>query len=410
MNQPTSDHVDFGEVFAELTESQLWEYDAVARPALDNVSQRVFQSLQTPIDFPPLAAAIVPGDRVALAVDPGVPQLTDVIRGIIDALSHTEAAQIDIVLWDEATEQTIDSLQTEFSQASVTRHQCDQRSALRYLAADPEGDPLYLNRLVVDADFTLPVIAHRAMDQLCRHDVTGVYPSLSDSATRLRHQIQMSRPESDRSTRNEDQVPWLLGVHLTMSVKANRAGQVGEIITATPEALGKQVAPPRRIGDEYPPPASLVIASIDGDAQQQSWANAARAAIAACRYVRPGGTIVLWSAIDAEPTGKLQTLDEYQQIPAETEAEPTVDEEGRFPAWRAEDAVAQTLSRIANDFRLLVHSRLPADVIESMGIGCLKNPGELSQLCHSFDSCGVLRAAQFAGNTIDAPHRLGIET
>ena len=54
--------------------------------------------------------------------------------------------------------------------------------------------------------------------------------------------------------------------------------------------------------------------------------------------------------------------------------------------------------------------RIAGDAIESMGIGCIQDVDELSKLCGSFDSCGVLQAAQFASSTIDAPHRLETET
>ncbi len=236
----------------------------------------MFRALEAPIDFPPMSAAIVPGDRVALAVDPNVPQLKQVIQGILASLSHTGAEAVDIVLWDEATDATIDSLRQQFGEtASITRHQCADRSSLRYLAADEAGEAIYLNRLVVDADFVLPVIAHRTMDRICRHDLTGVYPSMSDSATRHRHRIQMSQPETEIKERNEDQVPWLLGINLIVSVKATALGTAGEIVAGTPEAIAKQVSPVRRAADDFPPSASLVIASLDGDAQQQTWQNAA---------------------------------------------------------------------------------------------------------------------------------------
>lgn len=412
MSQPEPGQINFDEVLAMLPDSGIWEYDSGAKRTPLNIASTLQRALSAPIDFPPIGAAIVPGDRVALAVDPNIPQLRDVLAGVIDVLSKTEAGAIDIVLWDEATDATLAAVTDEFtSVASVSRHRCDDRSALRYLGADEAGDAIYLNRVIVDADLALPIIAHRNMDPVCQHDLTGVYPALSDSATRYRHRLQMSRPEEEVSERNEDQVRWLLGVNVMVAVKANATGMAGEIIAGTPEAISKQQAPVRRATDNYPPSASLLITSLDGGRQQQTWQNAARAAVAACRFVQPGGTIALWTAIDSEPSGQLSSLDDMgqQDVPLDP-SQLTVDEEGKFPRWQASDAIATSLARVCGEYRLLVHSELRPEAIEAIGIGCIDNASELAQLCSTFESCGVLRAAQFAGSTTDAPHRLGIET
>jgi hypothetical protein len=411
MVQPEIRHVDFEQVVGRLQLSQFWEYDCGSKRRTANVPQAAFAALQAPLDFPPMSAAIVPGDRVALAVDPNIPQLAEVIRGVLQAIAATDAGAADIVLWDEATDQTIASLREEVGEAaSVSRHRADLRSELRYLAADQAGDPVYVDRLVVDADFVLPIISQRAMDRVCGHDLTGVYPSLTDSATRYRHHLQMSKPETEINERCEDQIPWLLGVNLIMTVTPNASGSAAEIMAGTPEAIGKQVTPVRRAPDEYPPPASLVIASLDGDAQQQTWQNAARAVVAASRYVQPGGTIVLWTEIDCQPSGLLASLDEVDPAADEPALGTSVDQDGNFPEWHPTDLLAAAFARIAAEYRVLLHSRIAGETIESMGLGVVETEAELDHLCRSFDSCGVLRAAQFAGSTLDAPHRQGIET
>src|SRR5688500_12601445 len=46
----------------------------------NEVSAAVVQALEAPLGFPPLAAGIVPGDRVAIAVDESVPCVGVVVR------------------------------------------------------------------------------------------------------------------------------------------------------------------------------------------------------------------------------------------------------------------------------------------------------------------------------------------
>ena len=225
MIRPEPCHVDFQEVVRRLQLTQLWEYDCGSKRSTADVPKAAFAALQAPLDFPPMSAAIVPDDRIALAVDPNSPQLAEVIRGVLQAIAATDAGAVDIVFWDEATDQTISLLrQVVGDAATVSRHQADVRSELRYLAADEAGDPVYLDRMVVDADFVLPIISQRAMDRASQHDLTGVFPSLADSATRNRHQIQIWKPEANINERCEDQIPWLLGVNLIMTVTPNASG------------------------------------------------------------------------------------------------------------------------------------------------------------------------------------------
>ena len=54
----------------------LAECDAPRGQPLDDPAAAVAAALDDPIEFPPLAQAVVPGDLVALAVEPGLPQAT----------------------------------------------------------------------------------------------------------------------------------------------------------------------------------------------------------------------------------------------------------------------------------------------------------------------------------------------
>jgi hypothetical protein len=393
---------NFAETWSVLESKQVWQYETGTRNNCRDVPKQAFNALQRPDDFPPIEAAIVPGDRVAIAVDPNVPAVVEVIQGTMKALGQTDASEIDIVLWDEASEETLAAIQEEVGESTrVVRHQSSHRESLRYLAADDDADPIYLNRLLVDADFVLPIVAGRPLDASSNHDLTGVFPHFADSTSRNRHRAQQAAKRQDAKNDSAylPETAWLLGVHILVSVTASTTGQAGEIIAGTPAAIRKKLTPSRRLPDEFPPPASLVIASLDGDAQQQTWCNAARAIKAASRYVQPGGTIVLWSAIEERPSGQLLSLGDSEDSEWDDDDQPSDD----FPRWDASIDTARTLARIAAEYRLLIHSHLDD---ESMGLGSVASTEELARLSRSFDDCGVLRAAQFAGTTIDTPHQI----
>src|SRR4051794_24015920 len=65
----------------------------------------MIEALAAPLEFPPLSAGIVPGDRVAIAMDSAVPSLAKVLRGAFDFLQRAgiEPADISVVTDDELT-------------------------------------------------------------------------------------------------------------------------------------------------------------------------------------------------------------------------------------------------------------------------------------------------------------------
>ncbi|KAA5545179.1 DUF2088 domain-containing protein [Roseiconus nitratireducens] len=389
----------------DLASGTVWEFHASTDQTSQNVVDETIAALSAPDDFPPLGSAIVPGDRVAIAVDPNVPQIDAVLEGVLTALRDTAAEQIEIVVWDEATNETLDKIEKSAGGSLVTRHQCDMRQTLCYLAADVNADPIYLNRALVEADLVLPIIAVRPSEVADRRDLTGVFPSLSDSATRLRFFQKVQAGEANRTAMKSgntiaQEVPWLLGVQLILAVTANSQGQAGEIRAGTTESLAQRISPQLGHPDPVPPPAALVIAALDGDQQQQTWENVVRAAKAAKEHAEPEGTIVIWSSLRQVPSGALLTMDDDPEGLPRTDrkaVEAIQDEPSQtLPRWDASEPMALTLQEILRQHRVLLHSELPGETVEPLGMGVIENAEQLSKLSQGFDTCAVLRAAQFA--------------
>ena len=181
----------------------------------------------------------------------------------------------------------------------------------------------------------------------------------------------------------------------------NQLGRVGEVFAGTPDAIRKRLASVQPNHAEYPPAAPLLIASLDGGIQQQTWANAARGFTAAARYVAPGGTIVLWTEMQDLPSGCLLELGGEEPIDFDARADDPMVAEDEFPAWDASNGIARGIQRIAANHRLLIRSKLEDEVIESVGLAAIGNSAELNRLISGVQSCAVLPAAQFAGTTAD---------
>ena len=175
-----TDVLQFKTKQASLAAVHVWEYDAASKRTSQDIAGETVRTLAAPDDFPPIEAAIVSGDKVALAVDPNVPAVDQVIEGVLRMLRATPAGEVDIVVWDEATEETMQRIRDVAGQTRVIRHHSGERESLCYLAADQEALPIYLNRDLVDADFVLPIVAVRPSNVSRRRDLTGDLEGLGE--------------------------------------------------------------------------------------------------------------------------------------------------------------------------------------------------------------------------------------
>jgi len=388
--------VDFSDVSTGMKSAEVWVYSGGSNDRCVDVPQAVYDSLSQPEDFPPLDAAIVPGDRIAIALDPNVPAVADVMLGTLKALGGTDAAEIAIVVGDEISAAGLDSIRKVAGpEVSVNVHQCEHRENLRYVAADRDADPIYLNRTLVDADLVLPVVVTRPLDRARHHDLTGIYPTFADSASRIRN-----RPDGSQGSRPHDteggvsEAAWMLGIQIMVSITPGAHAGIARIEAGTAAAVGQRHRPmvDDRDGRRS---AALVVAVLDGDHQQQTWDNAARAVDAATRLTDPGGTIVLWSEIDQPPEGTLRTLAATPSVSRQL----ANDTDNEFPPWRASHTASDIIRRVARDYRLLIHSGLDDEIVEAMGIGAISSSAELIRLSGAFETCAILRTAQFAGGS-----------
>ena len=126
MTFPAKPIVDFSRLMGNLASAQVWEYEAESKRTCDDSADEAFRALQRPLDFPPLEAAIVPGDHIAIAVDPNIPSIEKVIQGSVEALRQAGAGEIDVVISDEVHDATLASIARQAEQGEpplrVIRH------------------------------------------------------------------------------------------------------------------------------------------------------------------------------------------------------------------------------------------------------------------------------------------------
>ena len=421
MNESESKSQPFRTTLATIAELDFSELSSLEPETSIDVQMETRSALESPIDFPPLNAALIPGDVIAIALDANVPSLASVLEAVCEFFHTSEAGEIHIIVSGEINPLVLSQLQEQLPiKATLTVHQTLRRESFRYLGPDAEGEAVYLNRWLVDADLVLPVVTSRPVNEHQTGDLTGIYPAFADSTARHRH-YQRSKQTSHSSHSTDDaelttgsdpiagtpeEPAWLLGVQLALCVTPNQSGEAAEIICGTIDALKKRKHPLLlgRNVDSPPtqPPrttstSDLVVVSLDGGQSQQSWINVARAAEAGTNHTTLGGTIVVWSSLQ-EPSHPTQAInigasDTEQSEPEEKPSDTKEDED--FLAWDESIMALERLEKVSEDYQIILHSKLPADQLEAVGLGCIESVEELKRLAMAFPTRAILRAAQY---------------
>ena len=282
--------------------------DAPHGEPLAHVADAVDRALAEPLAFPSLAQAVVPGDKVVLALAEAVPQAATIVARTVDRLLGAGVAAGDITLLSTLVDvagrpDPLAELPNEVRAAiECQTHDPSSRGSLAYLGASAGGDPIYINRAIHDADLVVTIGCLRVGDSLGYHGVqAGVFPTFADADTIKRYRS----PRSDEPRKRErlrqaaNEAVWLLGVHFTVQVVPGAAAEILHVLAGEADAVVREGH--RRFAEAWhcavPERAALVVATIEGDATQQTWDNVARALACASHAVREDGAVAVCSEL-----------------------------------------------------------------------------------------------------------------
>ncbi len=369
-----------------------WDFMPSGFQRLSEPRAAARRAVEQPLDFPPLAEVVVPGDSVTLAVDPNVPELKDVVAGIVDALPLGDLGDIVVLLGEEAIPATLEQLRAMLPEAVVVKqHDADSQDGMAYLAANQAGDPLYLNRDLTFADLVVPVVLTRPHDSLDPDWIYGgISPALADATSRRRYRydLLMRRQVEQVEPR---QVAWMLGFQLMVAVTPTVEGDLYKVVAGTADGIYDKWKPDTESNRQ---PATdemvdLVVAFLDGDSQQQTWENVGRAVHVARSLVQPGGTIAVVSDLSEAPSGSLLRLRELQTGNEDDVRKRLLKDNDRYAL------VATLLLDAQRDGRVVLYSSVEAERVEQLGLGALHTPESLDRLISEHTRTGILRSAQF---------------
>ena len=258
---------------------------------------RVAAALAAPLHGPPLAAHVVPGDSVAVAVSGAVPQAAAVVAAIVAGLcaAGVEADAIQVLHAGRHADGAAPAGAAEFD-ATVD-------AATSYLAADEAGAPLYLARQLVDADVVVAVGAWGWDAALGGRSLAGeLWPAFSRRSAAERLTVDLARRGRlalpDWKARMHD-ISWQLGVCASLRLVAGQADSLHTAAFGLPDEASRAARTAARAWcptvDE---PVELAVASLS---DPRSFAALTTALAAAARVTRPDGTICLACRVAAAP-------------------------------------------------------------------------------------------------------------
>jgi len=382
----------------ELDDVTFLAADRAHHPALRDPATAVREALATPVGYPPLASATVPGDHVAIALDEGVPQAATILTGAVAALLDADVAPAMLTIVSISSiegRETLNKQLTDMGAGAVRFevHDPDDEKAVAMVGVNSHGEPLRMNRTLAEADLVLPIGVGRlpTNNGASAEKFASLFPHFSsrETADRLHAEAASESPKvRKRRAKEIDEAGWLLGVGMTLSVTPGAAGGVAAVFAGDPEIVARSAAEQsqaiwqrsvERQGD-------LVIATIVGDHREQTWENVAQAVEAASAVVEPGGAIAVISELDEPPSGALNHLLEavdFGEVQLDLLKEPDAD---------ARPALA--LARALELGPVYLRSRLPADVVEALGMTPIADDDELARLAAGREHCIVIEEAQ----------------
>lgn len=371
------------------------------RAALADPGAAIAAALAEPLDFPPLAQAVIPGDRVALAIEHGLPQAPVLVARLIRTLLATEPGPAEICVLQARADRDclpddvlalLAANQRERVEFAV--HDPHHRDSLCYLAADESGSPIYVNRRLFDADVVLPLGCLRLDAVLGYYGANAtLYPAFSDQPTLDRFEtsgIGATADEIARRRHEADEVAWLIGAQMTIQVVPAAGGGVLDVLAGTSETVGRRGKELCQATWSYEIPrrAELVVAGIEGASGQQTWENVGRALAAAARAVTDQGAIALCTELADEPSATLRSISRAKDLPAALR---------RLRKHHSADAAAAyELAQALDHVQVYLLSRLDEEVVEELGVGHVASATEIARLASRRGSCILLANAQYA--------------
>lgn len=355
--------------------------ESAAGDEANRIDQLVSGALDQPTGFPPVRAAITRDDKIAIALEGGVMRGELVTAAVIRYLRSLGVPPYDITVIvasqaEAAVVRAAHQDEPAVRGVAIEVHHDSVAGENAYLMATADGQAVYVNRRLYDADVVLPIGSPQLPDVDCPAIGAGI-PEFCDRSTQ--QHVGNMRPDSRRRTRLVEQINDWLGVFLSVQVIAAPGGRIADVIVGRrEEAMSQARRASQRIWQVGPTAsADLVIATIEGGRLEQTWGNLDRALVGAAHLTIEGGQIAVLTDVN---------------VPRERSRRKT---KRRRPSGRGPRAadLAGRVGNVLEDHRVFLSSQLDEATVESAGFGFLSTREELQRLAGRCRRVIVLRDA-----------------
>lgn len=373
-------------------------------PGLESarIDGAVRAKLESPLDYPPAAQIVVPGDRVAIACDRAIAEPAAVLAAVVDTLTEAGVERGDITV--VAPPGPGDLSQAVPAGVVLVAHDPKDRGQLVYLATTKDGRRVYLNRAGTDADVVI-AIGRVAFDPLIgyRGPWSVLFPGLSDHETiaaqggRWKGAALDVPPARARAGFDESlEVSWLLGSRFHIGLIPGASG-IAQVVAGQDSFVREEaIAIMDRLWQmEARSRAELVVVGIGGPGNETTLDDLAQGLANATRLVQNGGKIVVLSRATGRMGPALRRLVDVD------------DPRNGVAALRGHEGdddylIARRLAHALAVADVFLHSRLERDVVESLSLAALERPEQARRLAERSSSCVFLNRAELARASVRA--------
>lgn len=390
------------EVFTELFDRLP---EKIAKPQIGSVTQpnidvaaAMKSALESPLHYPAIGESIFAGDTVAIVLQSGLPHAKNVLQSLLDLLGEisVESSDVNVVLTAGTAEQlgiaakTYESEKAKLADGAqpgtfkfelgyhtinVQVHDSENPAGHAYLGANADDQPVYVNRILVDADVVIPVGSPSPGQANQQPDC--IYPDFSTDEIRARMEIGKS-PFVTR-WREIELANESLGSFFTIQVVCGPGETIQNIFSgSTKETTALAREKTNALWNfEWSEDVSMIVATIETNPEEQTWDDFAHALITASR-VAAAGPIVIWSGLSDPPSPAI----------------------GQALMSQFEDSISTELSRtmrnvaaIVNERTIFLKSGLSENVVEELGVGFVQSADEVLRIAEPHESGLLIRDA-----------------
>lgn len=390
----------FANLFDHLSDEKFAKPQLAAEylPNID-VAKALSDALVKPILYPPLSESVFPGDRVGIALQSDLPHSRVVLESLLERLFELNVEPSDIFVvvsartarqlgieakvYEQAKETLPDGeqpgtfpVQFGFHSIGFQVHDSENASGHAYLAANQAGEPVYVNRMLVDADVVLPVGCPVPGEVNQQSDC--IYPDFSTDE--IRERLAVAKGNFLKRWQEIELANEVLGSFFVIQVVCGPGETVQKICAGSrPETIKHARGATNELwAFKWSGDVGVVVATIESQADDQTWDDFASALIAASRVSVSEGPLVIWSEIKTKPDRKTRIALMSQ----------------------FEDGISSKLGKkmqhvaaIVKERPVFLHSQLDRNDVEELGIGFVESADEVVRISEPCESGLLIRDA-----------------